>query len=79
MIAQGQVTSKHTHARAYVNRELAYAGLISKESAKLYNRLMDDRSDADYNVEIFDQAEAEKMLEGVRLFNEAIRGILGMD
>ncbi len=79
MIAQGQATSKHTHARAYVNRELAYAGLISKESAKLYNRLMDDRSDADYNVEIFDQAEAEKMLEGVRLFNEEIRGILGMD
>lgn len=79
MIAQGQATSKHTHARAYVNRELANAGLISKESAKLYNRLMDDRSDADYNVEIFDQAEAEKMLEGVRLFNEAIRGILGMD
>ena len=50
MIGQGQATNKHTHARAYVNRELANIGLISKESAKLYNRLMDDRSDADYNV-----------------------------
>ncbi len=50
MIGKDQATNKHTHARAYVNRELANTGLILKESAKLNNQLMDDRSDADYNV-----------------------------
>ena len=45
----------------------------------MYNRLMDDRSDADYNVESFDQSEAEKMLEGVKLFNIEIRGLLEKD
>ncbi len=41
MIAQGQATSKHTHARAYVNRELANAGLISKAFSQRRNVVMD--------------------------------------
>lgn len=72
MISKGQFVSKHTQARAYVNKELANKRLISKESARLYNALMDDRSDADYDIESFDAEEAKTMLDGVRHFNDEI-------
>lgn len=72
MISIGVSTSKHTHVRAFVNKEMASKGLISRQSAKLYNRLIDARSDADYEIETFDANQAKAMLEGVRLFNEEV-------
>ncbi|WP_018130141.1 HEPN domain-containing protein [Effusibacillus pohliae] len=72
MISSGVSTSKHTHVRAYVNKEMANKGLISKQAAKLYNMLMDARSDADYDIETFNEKQAKEMLEGVRLFNREV-------
>jgi uncharacterized protein (UPF0332 family) len=66
--------NKHTHVRGFVNKELAYKGLINKDQAKLYNKLMEYRSDADYNNEVFFEEDiAEELLLGVEAFNDSIK------
>lgn len=50
LIVRGDLVNKHTHVRAFVNGELVAKGLIDKSHAKMYNKLMDFRSDADYNA-----------------------------
>jgi uncharacterized protein (UPF0332 family) len=73
LIVRGDLLKKHTHVRAFVNRELASKGLIDKSFAKMYNQLMDFRSDADYNSDVFfDRQIAKELLVGVEQFNEAI-------
>jgi uncharacterized protein (UPF0332 family) len=77
LIVRGDLLSKHTHVRAFVNRELASKGLIDKSLAKLYNKLMDLRSDADYNSDVFfDREIANDLLIGVDQFNKAIITII---
>ncbi len=77
LIVRGDLMSKHTHVRAFVNRELASKGLIDKTLAKLYNKLMDLRSDADYNSDVFfDQEIAQELLVGVEKFNGAIMQLI---
>jgi uncharacterized protein (UPF0332 family) len=77
LIIRGDLINKHTHVRGYVNKELALKGLVDKEQAKMYNKLMDYRSDADYNNEVFfDRKIAEELLIGVKLFNEAIMHLI---
>jgi uncharacterized protein (UPF0332 family) len=77
LIARGDLLSKHTHVRAFVNRELASRGLLDKSLAKMYNKLMDLRSDADYNSDVFfDQEIAKELLIGVEQFNEAIMELI---
>ena len=49
LLIRGILINKHTHVRGFVNKELALTGLINKEQARLYNKLMEYRSDADYN------------------------------
>ena len=74
MIQEGVLVNKHKQVRSFVNRDLANKGLISRESARLYNRLMDLRSDADYDIAVFEEAEAEPLLSGTRaLLNEMRR------
>lgn len=66
--------------RGYVNKELAQKGLISKTESKLYNKLMDHRSDADYNNEMFLERDiAADLLEGVKSFNESIRLLINRE
>lgn len=77
LIARGDYLNKHTHVRAFVNKELAKNNLISKEGAKMYNKLMDFRSDADYNNEFFfDKEKAEEMLNAVEEFNIEVKSLL---
>lgn len=52
MLYESKSTSKHTHVRAFVNRDLARPGKISIDSAALFNELFDARNDADYSGEI---------------------------
>lgn len=73
LIARGQYLNKHTHVRTFVNKELAKRNLITRKSAKMYNKLMDYRSDADYNNEFFFEREkAEELLYAVKDFNKEI-------
>jgi uncharacterized protein (UPF0332 family) len=77
LIIRGELINKHTHVRGFVNKELALKGLISKEQAKLYNKLMDYRSDADYNNEVFfDKDIALELLQGVEQFNLSIKSLI---
>lgn len=80
LIIRGDLINKHTHVRGYVNKELANKGVIDKELAKLYNKLMEYRSDADYNNEVFfDKDTAEKLLKGVYDFNNAIKLLISKE
>jgi uncharacterized protein (UPF0332 family) len=73
LIAKGDYLNKLTHVRAFVNKELAKNRLISRDAAKMYNKLMDYRSDADYNNEFFfDKSKAEEMLTAVEQFNNEV-------
>jgi uncharacterized protein (UPF0332 family) len=77
MVLKGVNVSKHTHVRGYVNKEIAVKGLIDKEQSKLFNKLMEYRSDADYNNEIFFNKEtALNLIEGVEKFNESVRRLI---
>lgn len=73
MILKGFSETKHTHVRAFVNRELARKGLLEKRLVKFYNKLMEDRSDADYSPTISFEKEAVRVLkERTVEFNHAI-------
>lgn len=76
MIQQGVLANKHKHVRSFVNKELANTGLITRGSAKLYNRLMDQRSDADYDVHLFEKDEAEQLLAGTKILLDEIRKLI---
>jgi uncharacterized protein (UPF0332 family) len=76
-----EIRSKsHTDVRAYVNRDLVRPGHMSIELGKIYNRLMDMRSDADYSdIVTFSKQEAESLTERVNEFNAAVRSIINAD
>lgn len=77
LILKNNYINKHTHVRGFVNKELANKGVISKDLAKIYNKLMDYRSDADYNSDIFfDEEKAKEMLEGVKNLNIEIKRLI---
>jgi uncharacterized protein (UPF0332 family) len=62
---------KHTHVRAYLNKELVKGGVIPKEIASPYNKLMDYRGKADYNYEFFfDKELTSDLLSHAENFNE---------
>jgi uncharacterized protein (UPF0332 family) len=66
--------------RGFVNNELAFNGLINKDQAKLYNILMEYRSDVDYNNEVFFEKDiAEELLHGLELFNESIKILITLE
>jgi len=80
LLIQGILINKHTHVRGFVNKELANKGLLNKDQAKLYNKLMEYRSDADYNNEVFFEKDiAEELLYGVEAFNESIKILISKD
>lgn len=51
MVLKSLSTSKHTHVRSFVNRELGKCGLLPVECVRMYNKLMDFRQDADYSYD----------------------------
>ncbi|WP_206109336.1 HEPN domain-containing protein [Paenibacillus sp. HB172176] len=77
MILRGQAETKHTHVRAFVNKELARRGIIEKRLVKFYNKLMEDRSDADYSPSIIFEENAVRTLKDLTIeFNQVILKII---
>jgi uncharacterized protein (UPF0332 family) len=73
MILRGLTETKHTHVRGFVNKELVLKGLIEKRLVKFYNKLMEDRSDADYSPSIsFDENAVNVLKELTFEFNQGI-------
>lgn len=73
MVSQGLTERKHTNVRAFVNKELARKGLMSIKLVKFYNKLMEDRSDADYSpAVIFEESGVSILKDLTAEFNEAI-------
>lgn len=80
MISRGQTETKHTHVRAFVNKELARKGLLEKRLVKFYNKLMEDRSDADYSPSIIFEESAVAILMDLTIeFNQAILQLIEKD
>lgn len=82
MIIRKETSTKHTHVRAFVNRELANKGLLPVELAKMYNKLMDLRDEADYSPEYEVSRESViELIPVVEKFNlimeELVRGAVG--
>jgi uncharacterized protein (UPF0332 family) len=73
-----EIRSKsHTQVRSFVNNELIRPGLISIELGKMYNKLMDMRSDADYSDTVtFSSHQVEGLFEKVKEFNQSIRKLM---
>ncbi|MFB5266658.1 HEPN domain-containing protein [Paenibacillus enshidis] len=77
MIHRDVPENKHTQVRAWVGKELFKQGLISSDLAKMYNRLMDDRQDADYKPTVNITREiVESYFEPVKEFNSIIVNII---
>jgi uncharacterized protein (UPF0332 family) len=80
MILRGQAETKHTHVRAFVNKELARKGLLDTRLVKFYNKLMEDRSDADYSPLIFFEEDAVRILKDLTIeFNQAILQLINKE
>lgn len=73
MLLKNLPSSKHTHVRAFVNKELAYEGVLNKDLAKMYNKLMDLRQEADYS---FDGLMTEEDLHLVERKIDAFHEVL---
>jgi uncharacterized protein (UPF0332 family) len=72
-----QCFSKHTHVRAYVGRELGLPGLVPMHLVKVYNRLMNMRSDADYNPTVeFTREEVTILVSDIQQFNEVVKNLI---
>lgn len=76
-----EIRSKsHTDVRAYVNKELVRPGYMSIELGKMYNRLMDMRSDADYSdIVTFSKEEVEVLAKQVKEFNAVVGSFIEAD
>ncbi|MCJ7841605.1 HEPN domain-containing protein [Lederbergia sp. NSJ-179] len=62
---------KHTQARSFLNKDLVRTGIVPKEIAVPYNKLMDYRAKADYNYDfIFDQELTSSLLKTTKRFNQ---------
>lgn len=64
MLLKNISSSKHTHVRGFVNKDLAYVGLLPSELAKMYNKLLDLRQEADYSFEDSMTEDDLVMIEG---------------
>jgi len=53
MILRGESSKKHEAVRQWLNLNLAKKGIVRVELVKMYNKLMDSRSDADYTDIVF--------------------------
>lgn len=79
-LANNHTFHKHTHVRAYLNKELVRGGIIPKEIASPYNKLMDYRGKADYNYEFFfDKELTSNLLSNAEAFNDFIFKLLKKD
>ncbi|MFB5673689.1 HEPN domain-containing protein [Paenibacillus terreus] len=77
MIHRDVPENKHTQVRAWVGKELFRKGLISSDLAKMYNRLMDDRQDADYKPTVNITREmVETYIQPVKEFHSIILKIV---
>lgn len=72
-----KVSNKHIYVRGWVNKNLGATGLLPVELAKLYNRLMDHRAEADYSATVsFLKEDVSHLVEQVKTFNQAIAKIM---
>lgn len=69
MILRGETSSTHKYVRQYVNKTLVLQDKLPAELGRMYNRLMDDRSDADYDpTTTFSLDEVKVMAASVQSF-----------
>lgn len=71
---------KHTHIRAFLNKELVRKGIVPKKIASPYNKLMDYRNRADYNYEFFfDKELTATLLQATEVFNDFMVKLIKQD
>lgn len=77
MLAQGLRTRNHGQVQAYVNGTLVRFGHLPVRLGKMYNKLMDMRSEADYSdTVVFSKDEVEEYLSQVEEFKSIINVLL---
>jgi uncharacterized protein (UPF0332 family) len=76
MICRGESSKKHEAVRQWLNLNLAKKGLVRVDLIKMYNKLMDSRSDADYTETVFELGEVKSYLQQVIEFNEEIDSLI---
>lgn len=77
MLHTGKSSSKHTYVRSFLNKELTLTGKVPVELSKMYNELMDMRSDADYSPTVlFTSEEVSELFEPVQRFNEVMESLI---
>lgn len=70
---------KHTGVRSLFNIHFVKIGIISKDLARLYNDLFEQRQEADYaDFVYFDQEQTQPLLEQTRVFLDTIKEILSI-
>jgi uncharacterized protein (UPF0332 family) len=77
MLSEGLNSNKHSHVRSYLNKELVMKGKISIELGRMYNKLMDNRDDADYSPIVrFSKDDVAYYLTKVNDFNSSINSLM---
>jgi len=66
LLSRGHQFTKHSGVRAAVHRHLLKAGLLELTYGRLYDRLFEDRQQADYLAVVsFDRGEVAELLPPV--------------
>lgn len=69
LLAKGSRFAKHSGVRAAVHRDLVKTGLLSEEWGRFYDRLFQERQEADYIEFVeFEKDEVDEMIEATNRF-----------
>lgn len=73
-------SSKHSGVRSIFNRKFVKTGIISKETAVIYNSLFERRQESDYEVFfVFKETDVKPWLEDVEEFVDSVIKAIGLD
>ncbi len=80
LLERGLNYAKHSAVRAAFHRELVKTGLIAAAYGKMYDRLFNDRQEADYVAFVeFDQAVVAEELEEVKRFVDECEQLVALE
>jgi uncharacterized protein (UPF0332 family) len=77
LLARGSRFAKHSGVRAAVHRDLVKTGLLSEEWGRFYDRLFQERQEADYIEFVeFEKGEVDDMIQATERFVRVLEPLM---
>jgi hypothetical protein len=80
LLDKGSRFAKHSGVRAALHRDLVKSDLLSEEWGRFYDRLFQERQEADYLEFVeFEKAEVDEMLDATTRFVSVLEALIAKD